>query len=542
MGVVDELLQARVDYERGDWAAALDTWSCVEPDDMDVEDLRGAAAAAYLLGRREVAIGYYQRAFRLCERAGDPGGAVRCAFHVAMSFDENGEPALAAGWAARAERLVGEMGPDPMERGYAAFLRMYSHIRDAAWPAAAEAAAETTATGRQHGNSDLVALGLCASGRIAIYGGRVSEGLAMLDEAMAGVAAGEVSPAIFGNVYCTAIEGCQEIADFARVAEWTSALHRWCSSQPGLVAFTGQCSVHRGQVMRVQGAWSEALDELEHAIVRYQQANILHAVGQAECERGDLLRLRGEYVAAETAYARAAEYGYDPQPGLALLWLAHGRPDAATAAVRRLLGEESGPVHRARLLPGAIDALLAVGAVDEARTASRQLDEVAAHIGSPPLLAMAAYAAGSVELAAGDAAGALPYLRKARQLWARAESPYEGARVRLLTGRALAALGDEGSAHAELEAARATFRALGAAPAEAEAERLLAPAALPAGLTAREVEVLRLVAAGRSNAAIAAELVLSEKTVARHLSNTFAKLGVGSRTAAAAYAFEHDLV
>ena len=359
---------------------------------------------------------------------------------------------------------------------------------------------------------------------------------------MAGAAAGEVSPAIFGNVYCTAIEGCQEIADFARVAEWTSALHRWCSSQPGLVAFTGQCSVHRAQVMRVQGAWSEALEELEHAIVRYQQANVLHAVGQAECERGDLLRLRGEYVAAETAYARAAEYGYDPQPGLALLWLAHGRPDAATGAVRRLLAEVTDPVHQARLLPGAIDALLAVGSPDEARTASRQLDEVAAHIGSPPLLAMAAYAAGSVELEAGDAAGALPYLRKARQLWARAESPYEGARVRLLTGRALAALGDDGSAHAELEAARATFRALGAAPAEAEAERLLSPAALPAGLTAREVEVLRLVAAGRSNAAIAAELVLSEKTVARHLSNTFAKLGVGSRTAAAAYAFEHDLV
>ena len=290
---------------------------------------------------------------------------------------------------------------------------------------------------------------------------------------MAGVAAGEVTPVVFGDVYCAAIEGCQEIGDFGRVGQWTSALHRWCLAQPGLVAFTGQCSVHRGQLMRMHGAWPEALEEYAHAIERYRLADSVAAMGLAECERGDVLRQRGEFDAAETAYERSSEHGYDPQPGLALLWLARGANDAAVAAVRRLVAEASDPVARCRLLPAAVDVLVAAGALDEARVVAAQLDDVAAHVGTEALQAFAAFASGTVELAAGDAAGALPYLRKARQLWAHAQSPYEGARVRLATGRALTAVGDVESARKELEAARATFRELGATPAADEAERLL---------------------------------------------------------------------
>ncbi len=558
MGVVDELLQARADYDRGDWAAALDTWAGVEAGALAAEDVRRAAVAAYLLGRRDEAVALYQRGFHLAEASGDRAGAIRCAFHLAMIFGTTGEPALAGGWTGRAQRLLDEARPESgptsgpgagsrpagadAERGYVAFLRMYRLLREGDFPAAAAAAEETVASGRACGDPDLVALGLCASGRLAIFGGRVADGLDLLDEAMACCAAGEVSTVTAGNVYCTAIEGCQEIVDMQRVAEWTSALHRWCVSLPGLVTFTGQCSLHRAQVMRLKGAWPEALDELDRAVARYRQVGALDAIGLAEAERGDLLRLRGELDAADAAYQRAGERGFDPQPGLALLWLATGRPEAATAAVRRLLTEVADPVPRCRLLPGAIEVLLATGQVDEARAATGLLDGVAAQFGAAPLQAAAAQAAGAVELEAGDAAGALPYLRKARQLWSRVGSPYDDARVRLLTGRALAALGDEGSARAELDAALAAFRALAAAPAAREVEALLAPSAPPGGLTAREVEVLRLVAGGRSNAAIAAELVLSEKTVARHLSNIFAKLDVGSRTAAAAYAFEHDLV
>lgn len=542
MGVVDDLAQARTDYERGDWSVALDIWSGVKLDDMSADDLHAAGVAAYLLGRRDASVDFHQRGFALYQQTGGAAGAMRCCFHLAMIFGTGGEHALARGWTTRAERLLDELGDGSVERGYVALLQMYGHLGAGNFVEATEAAEAVTAVGRRHRDPDLLALGLSSQGRLAIYTGRIVDGLALLDEAMAGLAAGEVAPVVFGDVYCAAIEGCQEIGDFGRVAEWTSALHRWCLSQPGLVAFTGQCSVHRGQLLRVHGAWPEALEEFERAIERYRLADSVAAIGLAECERGDVLRQRGEFGAAGTAYERSSEHGYDPQPGLALLWLARGANDAAVAAVRRLVAEVSDPVGQCRLLPAAVDVLVAAGAFDEARAAAARLDEVATQVGTEALLAHAAFASGTVELGSGDAAGALPYLRKARQLWAHAQNPYEGARVRLVTGRALTAVGDVESARNELEAACATFRDLGATPAADEAERLLRPTHHPAGLTGREVQVLRLVASGRSNTQIAEELVLSEKTVARHLSNIFAKLHVGSRTAAAAYAFEHRVV
>ncbi len=359
---------------------------------------------------------------------------------------------------------------------------------------------------------------------------------------MAGAVAGEVSPAVLGDVYCTAIEGCQEIEEMGRVAEWTSALHRWCVAQPGLVTFTGQCSLHRGQVMRARGAWSEALEELGRAVERYREAGAHGAAGLAEYARGDVLRLRGDLDAASSAYELSTELGFDPQPGLALLWMAHGSGDTALAAARRLVAEVTRLVDRCRLLPAAVDLLVAAGALGEARAAADRLAAVAEQVGTDGLRARAAFASGAVDLAAGDAAGALADLRAARRLWGRVGDPYELARVRLLTGRALTDLGDTGSGRRELESARAGFERLGARPAASEVEHLLRPSRNPAGLTGREVEVLRLVATGRSNTHIAAALVLSEKTVARHLSNIFVKLDVGSRTAAAAFAFEHHLL
>jgi DNA-binding CsgD family transcriptional regulator len=294
--------------------------------------------------------------------------------------------------------------------------------------------------------------------------------------------------------------------------------------------------------MRIRGEWTAALDEFELASRRYRQVGSPDAAGLAACEAGDVHRLRGSWEDADAAYQVAADHGYDPQPGLALLWLASGRVEAARGAIDRLLAEGRGPVQRCRLLPAAVEVLLASGDTKRAREEAGELTSLASAFGCVALEAMAAHASGAVELAAGDASGALPYLRKAHQLWVGAASPYERARVQVLMARALAAVGDVGSSRRELEAARSTFRQLGARPAADEVSLLLAPPSLPGGLTPREVEVLRLLASGRSNAQIANALVLSEKTVARHLSNIFSKLDVGSRTAAAAYAFEHGLV
>jgi DNA-binding CsgD family transcriptional regulator len=536
------LERARAAFDRGDWVVAFEGWSAAGPDALTAAELEDLATAAELLGRHDETVRALQQAFACWQRGGDHAPAVRCAFRLAMSSASHGEPALFAGWTSRAEGLVADIDVDGPERGWVAFLRMYRAIGSGAYADAAVAADEATLVGRRHRDADLVALGLCSQGRLALYAGRVADGLALLDEAMVRVVAGEASPIIAGHVYCAAIEGCQEISDFGRVAEWTAALERWCVAQPGLLAFTGQCAVHRGQLMRIRGEWSAALDEFEQASHRYRQLGSPDAAGLAAYEAGDVHRLRGDWEQADVAYRVAADHGYDPQPGLAMLWLARGQVVAARGAIDRLLAEAGGPVQRCRLLPAAVDVLVASGDAVRAREVTGELASLATAFGCESQQAMAAHAAGAVELAAGDAPGALPYLRKAHRLWTRAGSPYERARVQVLMGRALAAVGDAGSSRRELEAARSTFRQLGAGPAADEVSRLLAPPTLPAGLTAREVEVLRLVASGRSNAQIATDLVLSEKTVARHLSNIFGKLDVGSRTAATAYAFEHGLV
>jgi DNA-binding CsgD family transcriptional regulator len=536
-----DLEDARAAFARGDWPTAYAAWSAADLASLPPADLHDLATVAELTGHHDVTIAALHRAFAHSREVSDLALAVQCAFRISMTAATHGEAALAAGWTARAEGLV-EGLDDRVELGWVAFLRMFRALGSGDLAAAGACADEVAAIGRRHDEPDLTALGVCAQGRLALYGGRIGEGLARLDEAMVRVIAGETSPVIAGHVYCTAIEGCQEISDFGRVAEWTGALERWCAGQPGLLAFTGQCAVHRGQLLRLHGEWRQALAEFDRASRRYEEIGARDAVGLAAYEAGEVLRTLGEYDAADLAYQRAADHGFDPQPGLALLWAVRGQRAAALAAIERLLAEPGGPVQRSRLLPAAVEVLVGAGEVDRARVVADELDELARLLGCLWVEGAAAYSAGAVEVAAGDAAGALPYLRKAQQLWARGDATYDLGRARLLSGRALAALGDSASSRRELEAARATFRRIGAQPAADHAGLLLVPASLPAGLTAREVEVLRLVASGRSNAQIAASLVLSEKTVARHLSNIFTKLDVGSRTAATAFAFEQRLV
>lgn len=539
MEVLGDVDRARQAYDRGDWPEAYDAWVGADLAGLAATDLDDFATAAELLGHHDTTVLALQRAFRLHEQAGDPQSAVRAAVRLAMSCATHGEPALFSGWTARAEALLDDVGADSAEAGWVAFARMFAHLNRREIPLASEQADLATSAGRRNRDADLVAMGLTGQGRLRLYTDRISEGLACLDEAMVWVIANECTPVIAGHVYCTAIEGCQEISDFGRVAEWTSALERWCSAQPGLLLFTGQCALHRGQLLRVQGDWSAALDELRLAAQRYDEAGSPDAVGLTARESGDILRLRGDLEAADAAYRRAADHGCDPQPGLALLWLARGQDAAALAAVERMLEEDAGAVMRCRVLPAVVEVLLASGLTDRARLATSELASLAC---SEALTAMAAECSGAVELAADDPAGALPFLRKAGQVWARTSAPYDAARVGVLRGRALARLGDADASRRELEAARDCFRRLGVRPAADAVSALLAPASSPSGLTPREVEVLRLMATGRTNPQIAAGLVLSEKTVARHLSNIFTKLEVSSRTAAAAYAYEHGLM
>ncbi len=541
MGVVDDLAQAREAYERRDWMAAYDALSAARPGALDGEDYARLALAADMMGRHNDCVQALQRAYQLHLDAGNTLGAAKSAFWLAMTLVHTGESSVASGWTGRGERLLADLDDDVVENGYLRCPRILVAVFGGEFETALRLAVEVVDYGLRFGSSDLTAFGLCTQGRLALYSGRLAEGLRLLDEAMVAVATGEISPVFAGHIYCTLIEGCQEISDYGRVAEWTAALHAWCETQPDLVLFTGQCAVHRGQIMRLRGAWAEAIEEFDRALERYLLTGTPAAAGLAMAERGDVQRLVGDLDAAEASYALASEYGHEAQPGLALLWLARGRADAALSAVRRLLSEPRDPVHRAQLFPGAIEVLVASGEPEEAERLAEELFRFATETRCAAPRAMAEYASACVLVARDEPAQALPRLRQAIQLWSALEARYEVARCRALVGRALQLLGDAESARIEVGAARDECRVIGARPLDEELTTLLEPQAL-GGLTVREVEVLRLVAAGRSNPEIAAELVLSQKTVARHLSNIFAKLDVGSRTAAAAYAFQHDLV
>jgi ATP/maltotriose-dependent transcriptional regulator MalT len=296
--------------------------------------------------------------------------------------------------------------------------------------------------------------------------------------------------------------------------------------------------------MQLHGAWRDALEEARRAHQRGAQGMYQSAAAQAFYQQGEVHRLQGELAAAEEAYREASRRGWEPQPGLALLRMAQGNGDAAAATIRRVMGETTEQLKRARLLPAYVEIMLTVGDTQEARSACRELEEISAVYRSGMLSAIAAHARGAVELAEGDAQAALLALRHAWQVWQELEVPYEVARVRVLLGLACRALGDDDTASLELEAARGVFAQLGAAPDLGRVDSLTlgAPSIDAHGLTPRELQVLRLVAAGETNKAIAAELVLSERTVDRHVSNMFTKLGVSSRTAATAYAYKHQLV
>lgn len=541
MNVVEQLLQAREAFDRRDWVAAYEGLSSAGNDALLAADFADLATAAFLVGRHNDCIQALQRAHRAHLDAGNRSAAVRCAFWLAMTLMDRGEVAVASGWISRAERLLDGDAEDTVEHGYVLFFWMLRHILGGDPETALAEAATLTTYGQRFEDGDLLAAGLMAQGRCLLYLGRVPEGVRLLDEAMVGVATGEVSPIFAGHTYCSLIEACQEISDFDRVAQWTTALTTWCGAQVGLVPFTGQCAVHRGQVMRVRGAFDQAIVELDAAVARYVAAGTPAPAGLARAEKGDVLRIRGEYAAAEVAFEQAVGFGHDPQPAHALLTLARGRAEAAGSEVRRVLREPRDQIHRSHLLPGAIDVLLAGDDVVGATSLVAELEALGDAFESSSIRAMAGHAAGALALAEDRPEEALEALRAALERWHALDWPYEAARTRVLLGRALRALDDERSAEVEITAAAASLAVLGATPAAEEAHRLGAPGRLPGGLTVREVEVLRMVASGKSNPAIAAELVLSEKTVARHLSNIFTKLDVSSRTAAAAYAFDHGL-
>jgi DNA-binding CsgD family transcriptional regulator len=546
MHAAEELDRGRESYAARAWTEAFESLSRANgAEALGAADLELLARSAYMLGRDDDYVSALERAHHNHLNARESLPAVRCAFWIGHNLLFRGETIGAAGWFARAQRLLERESEDSVERGYLLIPVWLKQMGSGDYEAGYATAVEAAALGERFGDDDLKWLAMDDQARALINQGRVEEGLRLVDEVLIAVNAGELSPIVTGIVYCNTIAFCGRVYQLHHARAWTQALTRWCEGQPEMVAHNGLCLVHRAEIMQLQGAWADALSEARLAAERFTRGVLNQlACGKAFYRQGEVHRLRGEFSAAEEAYREASRCGTEPQPGLALLRLAQGNPDPAVAAIRRAVSEVVEPLPRAALLPSYIEIMLATGDLDEAASASRELEGIAEGRRSDALTAVSAHASGAVALAHDDAPAALVALRRASGAWQKLEAPYEGARTRVLVGLACRLLGDEETADLEFDAARGIFVQLGAEPdlTRIDLHRRRESSAATHGLTARELEVLRLVAAGKSNHAIAADLSVSDHTIRRHLQNIFRKLGVSSRAAATAFAFRHDLI
>ncbi len=338
-----QVARGREAFARRSWGEAHEVLAGCRS--LDAGDLERLAVAAHLVGRDRESAQAWERAHRAQLRLGAPEQAARCAFWLAFGLLLGGEMAPAAGWLARAERLLDEAGGgDSAVRGLLLVPPFLGALEGGDIGTAAALAEDMFAIGQRSRDVDLLALGLLCRGEAILAAGDARRGMRSLDEAMVAVTAGEVSPIPSGIVYCAVIESCMATCDLRRAAEWTEALTDWCASQPDLVPFRGQCLVHRSQILQAHGSWTDAVAEVERARLRLSEP--AHpALGQALYQRGELHRLRGELAEAERAYRAASEHGREPAPGFALLRLAEGKVAAAAAAVRRMLEQGARPAR-----------------------------------------------------------------------------------------------------------------------------------------------------------------------------------------------------
>ena len=468
------------------------------------------SAGLYALSDAAWWLGLIRETIQICEECherflaeGQVDRAAMVALETGFHWMMRGEPEVGSGWLSRARRLLDGQEPS-VAQGYLLWMDSQGRFDAGDVDGALSGAVELQRLGTELAAPMLGCFGLALQGIIAIRGGEPARGWELLDEAMLPVLAGRIGPGESGNLYCQMIALCTDLGDVARARRWTEVTERWCDLASSAVMFTGICRVHRAQLMRAQGDLDAAEAAAAAACAELADLNI-EVVAEGHYEIGEARRLRGDLADARASYDAAATLGRTPEPGRSLLLLLEGRLDDADASIRSALAEQGDPFRRVRLLTAQVDIACARRDYATAEAATDDLESIAETYGSAGFRAWADTARGAVLIGRGSPAAAVGPLRSALTAWRGMGATYDEGVARTLLGRAL------------------------------QPEPAAQPADLPGGLTAREWEILSAVAEGLSNREVAARLVISEKTVARHLANVFAKIDVSSRTAAAAW-------
>jgi ATP/maltotriose-dependent transcriptional regulator MalT len=540
MNSVALLGRARDALTAHNWALAFDILSeARETSNLAAEDFDALAEAAWWMGRLDVCIEALERAYQEFVGSGRTDRAVMAAIYLSYHHANKGDFAIGDGWRARATRLAQEIPGSPAA-AYLATAECGIAYNSGDLEACLVKAKAVAKAGEDHGDPTLVAWGLHWQGLALIKQGHLDQGWALLDEAMLGVSSGQMQPLWAGFLLCGMVLICEQLGDPRRGWQWIEVAERWLHDLPSASVYPGICRMYKARLIQERGDWAEAENEARRVCDDLTNLHIASAA-RAHYEIGEINRLRGDLDPAEEFFKKAHRMGFDPQPGLASLRLEQGRVDAATMQIVRALDEAPDRLERARLLPHHVEIAIAAGDLEAAASGVKELQAIADDYQTPRLTASALSAQGALLLARSEPSAALTALRSATRLWSDIDCPYQVALDRVRIADAYRALGDDDGSIMELEAANEAFQRLGASRDVSRTAELLKGTTHLAGLSDREVEVLRLVAAGKSNKQIAADLFISERTVARHMSNIFVKLHVSSRAGAAAFALKNDL-
>jgi ATP/maltotriose-dependent transcriptional regulator MalT len=499
----------------------------------------GLGWAGYWLHDAELTIRSRERAYQAYRAQGDDRDAGRMAAWLAADFLEfRGDDAIASGWLERSHRLLDDLAPCA-DQGWLALIEGSFRLGvEADLDAAAQAARRAAELGRREGVSDLEAIGLSLEGLALVGDAQVAEGMRRLDEASA-IATGErlELPISLSWALCYVVAACEGVGDFPRATQWCEAM-RVSAERWGARHSRGVCRSTYGTVLATCGDWTAAEAELTGALADLEAARP-GMVGAGLARLGELRARQGRVDEARALFERAGSH-HAAVLGLGNLALDEDDPDAAADAAERVLRRLSraGVLQRLPALELLVRARCELGDVDAAAAAADELARLVRAVGTPYLDGRAALVAAEVAMARGDYESARRACEDALDRFGDTGARYDAAIARRALARALAALGRRTPAEAEARAAREELTALGAARDAARAEA----GNPPAELTPRELEVLRLVARGLSNAEIAEQLVLSPHTVHRHVANVRAKLRLPSRAAAVAYAARAGLI